>query len=397
MQVIIEINDRQALPVRAIPLLTDWHGLSPDGLAQILAGDSDHWPSFDGLTAHRLHSDGSIEAIPPRWWASWVVDELEATSNTIKAKETSRATGRQQWRRESLGQLPAGVFVWRDEFEAAHSNEYRPDGRRARSNPEGFDPSAHALDFNPNPNPMIARAPLVMEGFEPLIAQSGSRNLEHLWFVRGFYGAGDNDTHWLGLKSLSPHEAAALLCGRDPLVQRGCDEQCVVLLERRLTDYNESHPARRSWREWHGVAKEIEAEYQKGFDELFGELAQAPNTSTAGAPAQPQAERPAPVEGITTAQVATIFDGIPYTAENWPKRLSDTKWLKSSNRELGAVGGATSRWCPLEIAQLVHGKKHGAEKQRTLEALNRIFRRHAVLEPWRAAWDEHYSMFSDVD
>ena len=295
MQVIIKINDRQALPVRAIPLLTDWHGLSPDGLAQILAGDSDHWPSFDGLTAHRLHSDGSIEAIPPRWWVSWVVGELEATSNTIKAKETSRATGRQQWRRESLAQLPAGVFVWRDEFEAAHSNEYRPDGRRARSNPEGFDPSAHALDFNPNPNPLIAPAPLVMEGFEPLIAPPGSRNLEHLWFVRGCYGAGDNDTHWLGLKSLSPHEAAALLCGRDPLVQRGCDEQCVVLLERRLTDYNESHPARRSWREWHGVAKEIEAEYEKGFDALFAELAQTPNTSTAGAPAQPQAAPPAPL------------------------------------------------------------------------------------------------------
>ena len=71
MQVTFEINGRQALPVRAIPLLTDWRGLSPDQLAQILAGDSDHWPSFDGLTAHRLNPDGSTELIPPRRWASW--------------------------------------------------------------------------------------------------------------------------------------------------------------------------------------------------------------------------------------------------------------------------------------------------------------------------------------
>ena len=76
MHVTIEINGRQALPVRAIPLLTDWRGLSPDQLAQILAGDSDHWPSFDGLTAYSLRPDGSTEPIPPRWWASWVVRKL---------------------------------------------------------------------------------------------------------------------------------------------------------------------------------------------------------------------------------------------------------------------------------------------------------------------------------
>ena len=136
MHVTIEINGRQALPVRTIPLLTDWRGLSPDQLAQILAGDSDHWPSFDGLTAYRLHPDGSTEPISPRWWASWVVGKLEATSNTIKAKQTSRATGRQQWRGDSLAQLPAGVFVWLDEFEAAHASQYGPVGWLARSNPD---------------------------------------------------------------------------------------------------------------------------------------------------------------------------------------------------------------------------------------------------------------------
>lgn len=169
MQVIVEINGRQALPVRAIPLLTDWHGLSPDGLALILAGDSDRWPSFDGMTAHRLHTDGRTEAIPPRWWASWVVCELEATGSSIKAKQISHATGRQQWRHESLAQLPAGVFVWRDEFEPAHARAYGPESLRARSNPEGFDPSVHILNFNPHPDPYIVPPRLVLEGFERLI------------------------------------------------------------------------------------------------------------------------------------------------------------------------------------------------------------------------------------
>lgn len=175
MQVTIEINGRQALPVRAIPLLTDWRGLSPDQLAQILAGDSDHWPSFDGLTAYRLHPDGSTEPIPPRWWASWVVGKLQATSEAIEAKQTSHATGRQQWRSESLAQLPAGVFLWRDEFEAAHAREYGPKSLRARFNPETFDPSAHALDFSPYPDPDVAPEHLVLEGFVPNGDAGGER------------------------------------------------------------------------------------------------------------------------------------------------------------------------------------------------------------------------------
>lgn len=165
MQVIIEINGRQALPVRAIPLLTDWHGVSPDQLAKILAGGSDHLASFDGLAAHRLQPDGSTELIPPRWWASWVVRKLQATSDAIKAVQISQEAGYQQWRSESLAQLPAGVFVWRDEFEAAHTDEYGPEGMRARGGPNGFDPSVHALDFDPQPDPAIAPPHLVLEGF----------------------------------------------------------------------------------------------------------------------------------------------------------------------------------------------------------------------------------------
>ena len=123
--------------------------------------------------------------------------------------------------------------------------------------------------------------------------------------------------------------------------------------------------------------------------------------------AQPQAAAPAPVvaesandapvDGITTAQVAAIFDGMPYTAENWPRRLSDTKWLEPAQVALGAQGGASSLWNPATLARLIHGKERGTAKQKTLEALNRKFKSKPVLAPWRTAWDEHYDMFKDAD
>ena len=125
------------------------------------------------------------------------------------------------------------------------------------------------------------------------------------------------------------------------------------------------------------------------------------------APAQPQAAAPAPVvaesassepsNGLATAQIAVIFDGLPYTAENWPKRASDINWLEPARVALGAAGGATSLWCPATLARLIHGRGRGAAKQKTLEALNKRFKSNPVLEPWRDAWNQHYEMFNDAD
>ena len=66
--------------------------------------------------------------------------------------------------------------------------------------------------------------------------------------------------------------------------------------------------------------------------------------SYAPAPVVADSASSAPVDGITTAQVAAIFDGIKYRAENWTRRLSDTKWLEPAKVALGAQGGASSLW-----------------------------------------------------
>ena len=104
----------------------------------------------------------------------------------------------------------------------------------------------------------------------------------------------------------------------------------------------------------------------------------------------------AQADSITSRQVATFFDGLPYTAENWPKRLSDTKWLQSAKIALGEVGGITGLWCPLILARLIHGHEKGREQQKTLEALNSRFKRNTALQPWRDDWNEHYALFTDA-
>jgi hypothetical protein len=166
MTVVVQIEGRDAIPVRAIPMLTDWQALSPDVVAEILSGGSDHCPSFDGLAAYRLHPDGRVVRESQRSWSSWIVRNLKAASEAIKAKQTCHETGYQQWRNEALALLPAGVFVWRDEFEAAHLDEYGPDSLRARFNPDTFQPESYALNYSPQYGPTESWQKLISEGFE---------------------------------------------------------------------------------------------------------------------------------------------------------------------------------------------------------------------------------------
>ncbi len=132
------------------------------------------------------------------------------------------------------------------------------------------------------------------------------QSYEQLVFVRAFYGANTHDDHWLGVYDVTPREAGLLLCGLDPLVLKKddtageADKKRAKRLGRRFRGYNKRHPADRSWREWHAVAREIGADYDKGFDYFFDVL-HRPSTdtvaveSTQAQAVQPQADAPAPV------------------------------------------------------------------------------------------------------
>ncbi|SDZ73697.1 hypothetical protein [Acidovorax soli] len=369
MHVITEINGRGALPVRAIPLLTDWRGLTPDGLAQILAGDSDYWPSFDDLKAYRLHSDGSIEAIPPRWWRSWVVDILQAISHTIKANQTSHETGRQQWRCASLAQLPACVFVWRDEFETAHAMEYGPEGARARGNPEGFDPSVHILNFNPHPDPAIATQGMVLEGFN---RAADGRPFD-------FPLTPVDANRWQRLGELTIEEAAFVVAGFEPPPLKVIRYQPIQYQERpgktwaRPDEYADFVRAATSAIE-RGIVSarsKIQDMYTVQLVKLFDVLEwaeatgftvrlkldrprpvreipeQSVETNTAAEPAQPQAAAPAPVVAASASNAPVVpFKKSALVAAHvheWPTIERDISDAKANGLATAAKAG-TRGW-----------------------------------------------------
>ena len=168
MNVVVMIKGREAIPVRAIPLLTDWETMDSGVIADVLAWDK-AYKGFPGL--HAFHIDDSVHPIKARWWKNLVCQQMKALNESIKAVEVSDETGLQEWRYRSLEILPAGVFVWKDEFEPLYERRYGPDGESVVS-PSGVLPEDEhaecvALNFRPHISDPAIRE-LVMKGFECL-------------------------------------------------------------------------------------------------------------------------------------------------------------------------------------------------------------------------------------
>lgn len=170
MNVIVVIEGREAIPVRAIPLLTNFETISVDYVAHVLAWDEEYH-GFDGLQA--FHLDNPQRPISATWWENIACRELKALSDSIRAVEVTHETGLQDWRRKSLRVLPSGVFVWKDAFEPMHLCRYGRDGTTFLSTtalngviPEDEQERRVALDFDPF-IPDLEIRHLVMEGFKP--------------------------------------------------------------------------------------------------------------------------------------------------------------------------------------------------------------------------------------
>lgn len=124
MNVVVEIEGREAIPVRAIPLLTNWNFFSPDVVANIFAEHKgNHGFYYGELQALRIEN-GHVNPLKREWWVSWAARELGALSEKIKRTGLPDEVGYQQWRDESLPLLPAGVFVWKDDFEQFHARNW---------------------------------------------------------------------------------------------------------------------------------------------------------------------------------------------------------------------------------------------------------------------------------
>ncbi len=115
MTVIIQIQGREAIPVRAIPLLTDW-SITPLTAASMLA-QTEPLIRMESVFAYEMKNDQlSVRMLPKSW--DCIEADIAALSEKYRALEVTPNECYSLWRRDSIKTLPAGVFVWKDEFEA---------------------------------------------------------------------------------------------------------------------------------------------------------------------------------------------------------------------------------------------------------------------------------------
>jgi len=179
VNVIIKIKGREAIPVRALPFLSDRNTMSPDVVARAFEG-KDQLGRFPGLCAYRI-DDGVVMPIAERWWKTGPCQKLDALSSTIRADEhpsehetedeykERKKRELSKWRDKSPGLLPAGAFVFKDEYEQIYRHEFEygtyhfiGDDGKSLSEPEHSE--RIALKYSPFVDD--ATAALILAGFE---------------------------------------------------------------------------------------------------------------------------------------------------------------------------------------------------------------------------------------
>jgi hypothetical protein len=124
MNVVVLIEGREAIPVRAIPLLANWRFMSPDIVAHVLGGTGGSNVGLFGDMQSNHIEDGKVQHLKKDYWVQFPLMELQALSEKIKADESSHEAGYSKWRKQSLKELPASVFVWKDEYQELHDKNW---------------------------------------------------------------------------------------------------------------------------------------------------------------------------------------------------------------------------------------------------------------------------------
>ena len=143
MQAVIQINGRDALPVRTLPFVGRWQWMaSPDGIAfacsqsptkiKRLIVNSDKEESDvavrnrEFLPSFALGEDGTVRSMHPEEWSFCAV-ELQGLEKRLKSVERSEDENFDIWRRQAIEKLPAEAFVWLDDFRRWFADTCQPD------------------------------------------------------------------------------------------------------------------------------------------------------------------------------------------------------------------------------------------------------------------------------
>ncbi len=126
MPLAVIIENRKAIPVRALPFVTGWN-LSPDEVAKAFARHKGGEWCFRKIYAY--HSPANPTKFNPAEWDNIVIalDALSSRLNTLEQEGMTKAERRKLWRQDSLKELPEGVFAWLDEFEPVYQNYTDPE------------------------------------------------------------------------------------------------------------------------------------------------------------------------------------------------------------------------------------------------------------------------------
>ncbi len=272
------ICGREALPVRAIPYVTGWQ-MSPDVVARSMA-KIEPPPSFPALLhslrAYHLPDDAAVEMLPREWDAA--VARLEGYEAELKKQHLDDAIGYAAGRKDSASKLPAGVFVWLDEFASERIADRAKVLKIKQRNGDDELILAPVLD---EPTRVM-----VFEGFGPrkLHAannpQTDKKKREHLIAE---YDATMNAAMWFKRASVKPAEGAMLLWRLDPLERdwqgNAPDPERIFVdgneaspghyraLKRTFEDIAETDPKPRTLLNWREVAKREGLQYHEWIDE----------------------------------------------------------------------------------------------------------------------------------
>lgn len=111
----LALDGRPFVPVRLIPYATGW-SISPDVLIKMLS-NSDQWHRVF-IPSYHLLPDKSYQAMLPKEWDVFLAD-IQILDDELHADETIEQGNYPTWRKQAIKVIPAGTFVWLDDFEAA--------------------------------------------------------------------------------------------------------------------------------------------------------------------------------------------------------------------------------------------------------------------------------------
>jgi hypothetical protein len=209
------IDGKEAIPVRAIPFITGWK-LSPDLVAKQLARQLKDESLLIGLnTTFAFHLQAGLprKLFPKEWDA--IVVKLAELDATLRKKYPDNERGYAAWRAEAPALLPAGAFVWRDEFENDFYKDLSPEA-------VSFSKERHGdreLIYSPLLTEEVRST--VLEGFDTVMDSDDDPDAE-VRFNAGFLetilnGRAINWRYWIcHMSTLSAAQAARLMSALDP-------------------------------------------------------------------------------------------------------------------------------------------------------------------------------------